>query len=105
MKSTSTKEIAQRVYAIVKSIPRGFVLTYGDVARRAKISSPRHVGYLLHHNPDPAHIPCHRVVFADGRLTPAFAFGGITEHAARLTREGVRVVKGRVDLKKVRVKS
>jgi O-6-methylguanine DNA methyltransferase len=104
MRQTHPTDVATRVYAVVRAIPRGSVLTYGDVARRAHIASPRLVGYLLHHNPDPAHIPCHRVVFADGRLTPAFAFGGITEHAARLRKEGVRVVSGRVDLKHVRMR-
>lgn len=88
-----------RIYAIVRAIPRGRVMTYGEVARRAKIGSPRLVGRALHANPDPNTIPCHRVVFADGRLSPAFAFGGLKGHAFRLKRDGIRVANGRVNLK------
>ena len=36
----------------------------------------RAVGNALHHNPDPEHIPCYRVVNAKGELAGAFAFGG-----------------------------
>jgi methylated-DNA-protein-cysteine methyltransferase related protein len=88
----------KRIYAVVRAIPRGKVVTYGDVARRAQIKSPRLVGRALHANPDPKTIPCHRVVFADGRLSPAFAFGGIAEQARRLKKDGVHIVNGRVNL-------
>lgn len=85
-----------RIYKIVRAIPRGSVMTYGEVARRAGVSSPRLVGYALHRNPDPKTIPCHRVVFADGRLSPAFAFGGADAQEKLLRREGVRIVGERV---------
>ncbi len=56
----------KRVYEIVKLIPRGSVLTYAQVARRA--GSPRAaraVGSILKKNYDPS-IPCHRVIRSDG---------------------------------------
>ncbi|MBI2410547.1 MAG: MGMT family protein [Candidatus Kerfeldbacteria bacterium] len=68
---------AEKVYAVVKAIPKGKYMTYQEVARRA--GSPRAyraVGNILSKNWDPA-IPCHRVVRSDG--TP----GGYNRGASR----------------------
>lgn len=88
---------SERVYAIVRAIPRGSIMTYGAIAKKAK-TSPRVVGNALHRNPDPKTIPCHRVVNAKGELAHAFAFGGRTGQKKLLEAEGVRVVNGRVDI-------
>ena len=67
----------ERVYEVVEQIPEGMVATYGQVALLAgRPRSARYVGYALHSNPRPGEIPCHRVVFADGRICEGFAFGG-----------------------------
>lgn len=56
------------VFKVVKKIPLGSVLTYGQVAKRAgKARAARAVGAILHTNYDPT-IPCHRVVRSDGGL-------------------------------------
>ena len=60
----------------------------------------RAVGNALHHNPDPEHIPCYRVVNAKGELAGAFAFGGENVQADLLRADGIEVKNGRVDLKK-----
>lgn len=58
--------LRDRVWAVVKRIPEGKTLTYGEVARRAgNAKAARAVGAILHTNYDPA-IPCHRVVRSDG---------------------------------------
>lgn len=81
-------------------VPRGKVTTYGAVALYLGLQSPRMVGRALHYNPDSDTTPCHRVVFANGALSPAFAFGGLGKHKEKLLKEGV-VFKGeKVDLKK-----
>lgn len=57
------KTTFNRIYEKVKLIPYGKVATYGYIAAMA--GNPRWarvVGYALHVNPDPKHIPCHRVV-------------------------------------------
>lgn len=90
-----------KVYAAVRSIPRGKVATYGQVALLAgNPRMARQVGWALHQNPDPASIPCHRVVNRFGVLTPSFAFGdGIEEQRRRLEGEGVEVSQDfKVDL-------
>ena len=82
----------ENVYKAVQLIPRGKVATYGQIARM--IGSPRSsraVGYALHANPHPGVIPCHRVVNREGRLAPAFAFGGPEIQAQLLESEGVEV--------------
>ena len=66
-----------KVYQIVKSIPYGSVMSYGDVAELlGNRRMARQVGWALHVNPDPAHIPCFRVVNRFGEVSSAFAFGG-----------------------------
>ena len=89
----------ERIYDIVKQIPKGKVATYGLVARLA--GNPRWsrvVGYALHVNPDPASIPCHRVVNRFGQVSSAFAFGGENMQIRLLESEGVTLTDGRVDL-------
>ncbi len=80
-----------RVYEVVKSIPKGQVATYGQVAALAgNPRNARFVGFALHANPKPGVIPCHRVVFRDGSLAPGFAFGGPDRQRQLLEEEGVR---------------
>lgn len=87
-------EFSEKVFEVVRRIPRGTVATYGQVARL--IGSPRsarYVGYALHANPEPGSndidIPCHRVVFKDGRLCEGYAFGGPDVQRKMLEDEGV----------------
>ena len=91
-----------RVYRVLRQVPKGKVVTYGQIAYA--IGAPRcarQVGYALHANPEPITIPCHRVVNKSGRLAPAFAFGGEEVQAKLLQGEGVEVSKESiVDLKK-----
>lgn len=89
----------QLIYEAVKKIPKGKVASYSQVARMA--GNPkwtRVVGYALHVNPDSGTIPCHRVVTKDGRVSPAFAFGGENRQIELLKAEGVGFVNGRVDM-------
>ena len=97
------KSAFELIYDIVKQIPRGKVATYGQVASLAGNRRwSRVVGYALHANPDPEHIPCHRVVNRLGKVSKAFAFGGENRQIALLEAEGVRIKNGRVDLEKYR---
>ncbi len=58
----------QKVYAVVKKIPKGSTLTYKQIAE--KIGNPnaaRAIGNALNKNYNP-NIPCHRVIRSDGKL-------------------------------------
>ena len=89
-----------QVFELVRKIPRGKVLTYGEVARiLGKPRGARQVGWALHQNKDPK-TPCHRVVDRNGRLAPNFAFDGAEEQKRRLLAEGVKFIdEVRVDLR------
>lgn len=92
----------EKIYEIVKKIPKGRVATYGQVAFLA--GNPRLarvVGYALHHNPDTSSIPCHRVVNRKGRVADSFAFGGGEIQRQLLEAEGIVFeADGTIDLKK-----
>lgn len=107
-------EFTDKVFEIVRRIPKGKVSTYGQVARlMGSPRSARYVGFALRRNPDPAAniaddefgdeptfeqlqaienaeaIPCHRVLFSDGRLCHGFAFGGPEIQRTLLEAEGI----------------
>ena len=92
----------ESVYAAVRTIPRGKVATYGKIA--AMVGAPRsarQVGYALHVNPYFGDVPCHRVVFADGKLSKSFGFGGEQAQRAMLQGEGVEFdAEGKVIMQK-----
>jgi len=88
-------EIFEKIYEEVKKIPRGKTATYGEIARRVG-TTPRVVGFVLHRNPDPKNIPCHRVVFKDGRLSAGYVFGGAGKQKKMLLAEGVIFENDRV---------
>lgn len=93
--------VFEKIYDVVKQIPKGKVATYGQIAAIA--GNPRWarvVGYALHANPDPEHIPCFRVVNRNGEVSKAFVFGGENVQIQLLRSEGVEVADGKVDLKK-----
>lgn len=87
------KSSFERIYEVVKKIPRGYVATYGQIATLAGNSRwARVVGYALHVNPDPDKIPCYRVVNKEGRVSKAFAFGGENRQVELLKADGVEFV-------------
>lgn len=87
---------AERIFNVIRAIPRGQVAGYGEVARRAGLAGrARWVARLLSGNTDPT-LPWHRVLRSDGRVAFAEGSAGFTEQCARLRGEGVAVEAGRV---------
>ncbi|MDR0867086.1 MAG: methylated-DNA--[protein]-cysteine S-methyltransferase [Planctomycetota bacterium] len=86
-------EFRQTVWNILREIPYGETLTYGDIARLVaaqtgkKRVSAQAVGGAVGHNPISIIIPCHRVVGASGSLT-GYA-GGIDKKIKLLKHEAV----------------
>src|SRR5574344_1209298 len=71
--SIDINEFRQGVYDIVAEIPKGKVMTYGQIA--TLLGWPDHarlVGHTLHGAPLSLHLPCHRVVNAQGRPAPGW---------------------------------
>ncbi|HSX27536.1 MAG TPA: MGMT family protein [Patescibacteria group bacterium] len=87
-----------RVYAIVSQIPKGRVMTYGQIA--ALCGNPRAariVGGIAHFG-DP-NLPWQRVVKKDGSLAEGYP-GGVQGHKNALAKEGVMLNGFRVDMDK-----
>ena len=95
-------EIKEKVYELLRRIPKGKVVTYGQIADclgNRKLS--RVVGNILHNNPEPIITPCHRVVNAKGEVAANFGFGGGEVQRRLLQEEGIIFEPdGRIDLKK-----
>ncbi len=81
-----SKSFKQKVFEIVKKIPKGKTLTYKEVAKRAgSPNASRAVGSILKTNYDPK-IPCHRVIRSDGKIG-GYNRGGELK-MAKLKKEG-----------------
>lgn len=80
------------VWDILRQIPYGQIITYGEIARRIaqtqglESMSAQAVGGAVGHNPISIILPCHRVVGSNGSLT-GYA-GGVERKVALLTLEG-----------------
>jgi methylated-DNA-[protein]-cysteine S-methyltransferase len=86
-----TPEFNRRVYAIVRAIPSGQTMTYGEVATR--LGDPllaRDVGKAMGENPTPIVMPCHRVLAAGGKTGGFSAPGGVITKLQLLTIEGAQ---------------
>ncbi|MES2305761.1 MAG: MGMT family protein [Gemmatimonadota bacterium] len=90
-----------RIYAVVRRIPRGRVATYGQVATLAGL--PRHArlaGYALNALPEGSRLPWHRVVNAQGAVSLRSDGRGHDDlQRMLLGDEGVRFANGRIALK------
>ncbi len=91
-----TDEQVESVRALVASIPRGRVATYGDIACAAGLSSARIVGWIM--STDSSDLPWHRVIGATGRPAAHLA----SRQLELLRAEGVPVAGCRVPLASVR---
>ena len=83
-------EFRLKVWELLKEIPYGKVITYGDLAKKLSPNmSSQAVGGAVGHNPISIIVPCHRVVGFDGRLT-GYA-GGLENKVKLLELEGVKI--------------
>ncbi|HEV7662128.1 MAG TPA: MGMT family protein [Chloroflexota bacterium] len=101
MADSSTQSFPQAVYALVRQVPAGQVITYGLIARL--LGDPRkarEVGWAMAAAPtEIPPLPAHRVINARGELSGGPAFGGYAVQRARLEADGVTfLADGRVDL-------
>ncbi len=94
-----SEELFRRVYDLVAAIPRGRVLTYGDIALRlGRPHGGRTVGWAMRHCPED--LPWYRVVNSRGELSVAARLpDGRLMQRALLEEEGIEFdPSGRLDL-------
>ena len=94
----------QRIYRVVRRIPRGRVATYGQIAALAGLpGQARQVGYALAALSEEDAIPWHRVINAQGGISARSEPGWAELQRALLEREGVVLdARDRVSLPRFR---
>ncbi|MFL6259157.1 MAG: MGMT family protein [Thermoanaerobaculia bacterium] len=96
------RQSREKIYAVIRRIPRGWVATYGQIAALAGLPRrARMVGQVLRATPQEVDVPWQRVVNAQGTISPRSDSIGWTEGYQRhlLEEEGVVFSKsGRIDL-------
>lgn len=88
----------EKVYALVRKIPKGKVCTYGDIATHLGTKgSARTVGYAMNnaHNTN-KYVPAHRVVNRNGLLTGKHHFGSPTLMQELLENEGIEIINDQI---------
>ena len=89
------------VWQVVQGIPRGHVLTYGEVARLAGMRrAARRVSQAMRRAPRSMSLPWHRVVNAQGKISFPEDSTGYREQKSRLEEEGVVFTRGKIDLER-----
>jgi len=89
------------VWQVVDGIPRGHVLTYGEVARLAGMSrAARRVSQAMRRAPRGMKLPWHRVVNAQGRISFPQDSSGYHRQKELLEGEGVIFLNGKIDLQR-----
>lgn len=88
----------ERVYKILKKVPKGKVTTYKALANKAGTKAYRAVGSAMNKNPYAPQVPCHRVINSNGEVG-GFA-SGTKNKIKLLKKEGIKIEKGKINLKK-----
>ena len=87
---TSNLDFKNKVLKIVSKIPKGRVMTYGQIAAVCgHPRSARAVGQIAHFGD--THLPWHRVVNAQGNMANGYVPNGPNAQAKFLIKEGVEV--------------
>lgn len=87
----------ERCYELIRKIPAGRVMTYGDVALAiGKPGAARAVGTAMRLNPDAPRTPCHRVVASSGEIGNYSGARGVAGKIALLKKEGVPIANRRI---------
>lgn len=95
----------EKIWSVVRRIPKGRVATYGDIAALAGFEgAARQVGYALHNLPDGSDVPWHRVVNAAGRISQRSAGDSHELQRMLLEGEGIAFKGERLSLEKHRWK-
>jgi methylated-DNA-protein-cysteine methyltransferase-like protein len=92
-------EFSRKVIKLIRSIPRGKVATYGQIAKLAgKPQGSRGVAWILHSSSRAHALPWQRVLNGKGRISFPEDSREYARQKALLESEGVEFVNGRVDL-------
>ena len=96
-----TSKFNEKVYALLRKVPKGKVTTYKNLANALGTRAYRAVGRAMACNPYAPHTPCHRVVSSDGTIggfsgTKELNSAPLRKKIALLKKEGVNVKDGKI---------
>lgn len=81
-------ELYQHIYALVRQVPKGYVTTYGEIARQVGCSA-RTVGFAMAALPHGHDVPWQRVINSQGKVSPRSSGDGLLVQKLLLEAEGV----------------
>jgi methylated-DNA-protein-cysteine methyltransferase-like protein len=100
---TGLEPVYERIYRVVRQIPRGKVATYGQVAKIVDRCTARMVGYAMAALRGRTDVPWQRVINSKGEISTRSRGDGALRQRKLLGREGIHFdSRGRVNLRKVR---
>jgi methylated-DNA-[protein]-cysteine S-methyltransferase len=86
------------VYSLLSTVPKGKVTTYKALAHALNSKAYRAVGSALKKNPNLIKVPCHRAIISDGSIGNYSL--GVHKKIYLLKKEGIQIIKGKIDLSK-----
>ena len=97
--SAPVESFEQAVYRVTRQIPRGKVVSYGEVARMAGYPGyARHVSKAFNQAPKDLELPWHRVINAQGKISFPVEHDNYQTQKQRLQDEGVTVIGNKISL-------
>jgi len=93
----SQRNFNEKVWDLLKKIPRGKVTTYGLIARELNSRAYRAVGRACKMNTHAPKVPCHRVVESSGKIGNYSGSGGAKTKIRLLTEEGILIKNNRIE--------
>jgi len=89
----------EKVYEIVKKIPKGKVTTYKEIGKALNTKAYRAIGTILKNNPNPIIVPCHRVINSNLIVGSYKGKQNSKEKIKLLKKEGIGIKNKKVDVK------
>ena len=103
IEDSGIEPVYERIYRVVRQIPRGKVATYGQIARIVDRCTARMVGYAMAALRGRTDMPWQRVINSKGEISTRSRGDGALRQRKSLEKEGIRFdSRGRVNLRKVR---
>jgi len=99
MHNQQKQERITAIYLVLSQIPKGKVITYGNLAKLAGMpNGARMVGRLMCELPEGSQLPWHRVINAQGKISLPVGSEAYCEQKFRLLNEGIEFVNEKIKL-------
>jgi len=93
-------KFTNKIYEKLKKVPKGNVVTYGDLARAVNSNAYRAVGSAMRTNKDSIGIPCYKVINSSGFVGNYSGNGGVRRKIELLRKDRIKIVDNKIDLRR-----